>query len=314
MGVEPRGGRPGDERQGAGGVPVGERRGQLHQLNDIVVGAAGGNLIESRKGVASRPPTPSNGTFDGLVGELEAGGFPNRAQETGQDLGAEEMEFVVLGPAADGGQHLLHVGGGQHEHHVGRRLFQRLEQRVGGGRRQHVDLVDDVDLPPARGAERRMGHEVTHGVHPVVRSGVELVDVKRTAPGDLHTGVAHPARFSVHGIGAVERLGQDAGRRRLARAPWAAEEVGVADVLGAHGVAKSQADVILAEDVPEALGPEAAVERLIRRCLVDGAGGHGRSLPATVRSHDSRKPVFGATARLATAHGRYPLRAAAFRP
>ena len=45
---------------------------------------------------------------------------------------------------------------------------------------------------------------------------------------------------------AVERLGEDAGRRGLAGAPGAAEQVGVADPAVAHGVAQRPGDVVLA--------------------------------------------------------------------
>ena len=43
----------------------------------------------------------------------------------------------------------LRVGGGEDEHDVGRRLLERLEERVEGRAREHVHLVDDVDLEAA---------------------------------------------------------------------------------------------------------------------------------------------------------------------
>ena len=72
-----------------------------------------------------------------------------------QLVGRQQAELEVLGAAADGGQHLLRVGGGQHEHDVVRRLLQRLQQGVRRPRREHVDLVEDVDLVRARACRAR---------------------------------------------------------------------------------------------------------------------------------------------------------------
>ena len=83
------------------------------------------------------------------------------------------------------GGHLLGVGGGQHEDDVARRLLERLEQRVGRRRREHVHLVDDVDLPAPRRPQPGVGHQVAHGVDAVVGGGIELVHVERAALGDL---------------------------------------------------------------------------------------------------------------------------------
>ena len=193
--------------------------------------------------------------------------------------------------------------------------------------REHVDLVDDVDLPPARSAQGGMCHQVAHGVHAVVRGGVELVHVERRPPGDLDARVADPAGLAVLERRAVQRLGEDAGGRGLAGPPRAAEEVRVPDPAVAHGVSQSQAHVLLPEHLVEALGAETSVKRLVgSRILVAGVG-HGRSLPG--RPGATGRPGHGAGGLVATA--RYgagdrcdgqvcygtrpdPLRAAAFRP
>ena len=64
-------------------------------------------------------------------------------------------------------------------------------------------------------------------------------------------------------VGAVEGLGQDAGRRGLARAPGPAQQVGVGDGAVSYGVAQGGGDVVLAADLAEALGSVAPVERLV---------------------------------------------------
>ena len=74
------------------------------------------------------------------------------------------------------------------------------------------------------------------------------------------------ARLAVDGVLAVEDLGQDAGRRRLAGAPGPAEQVGVADAVLAHRVAAGPA--------PGAPGPGA------RRSAGVGSGGRATGRPS----------------------------------
>ncbi len=126
-----------------------------------------------------------------------------------------------------------------------------------------------------------MRHQIAHGVHAVVRSGVELVDVERRSSGDLDAGVARPAGFAVLERGAVQRFGKNAGRRGLARAPRAAEEVRVADTSVAHGVPQRQAHVFLPEHLFEALGAETSVQRLVGSGILVAGVGHERSLPGS---------------------------------
>ncbi len=298
-------------RPGSRSARASARAGQHDQF--VVDGAAGRHLIQSGQGVACRPPAPSHGGVDRFVAQIEPGVVADLPEEIDQDVGPEKPELEVLCPAADGGQDLLGLGRRQHEDDMTGRLLQGLEQGVGGGRREHVDLVDDVDLPPARRPESGVGDQFAHGVDAVVRRGVQLVDVERRPPGDLDAGIADPTGFTPVGRRAVEGLGQNACRRRLARTPGSAEEVGVAHPVVAHGVAQGQTDVFLTEHLREPLRAEPPVERLVRsRCRV-AFGGHRRSLPAGDRP---KAGPIGVRCDGQVCYGTRtaPLRAAAFRP
>ncbi len=147
-----------------------------------------------------------------------------------------------------------------------------------------MDLVEDVHLRATGRTERGLADEIPHGVDAVVGGGVELLQVVRGARLDRGARVAHATRLTVVERGAVESLGEDAGRRGLARAAGPAEEVGMADPVLAHGVAQRADHVRLAADVREALGPVAAVERLV---------GHAPTLPGstgTVVGLDDTRP------------------------
>ena len=72
------------------------------------------------------------------------------------------------------------LGRGEHEHGVRRRLLERLQERVPGRRREHVRLVEDVDL--AAPADGRVGDalaQLADVVDRVVRRGVHLDHVER---------------------------------------------------------------------------------------------------------------------------------------
>ena len=313
----------GHRHQGPADIPLGQGLDDLVELGEVVVDRVGGrHLVEHGEGVAGRAPAPAHGQVERLVGHVEVGVAADLVQQLAERLGSEQPELEVLGAAPDGGQHLLRVGGGQHEDDVGRRLLQRLQQGVRRRRRQHVDLVDDVDLLAPGCSEGGPGHQVAHGLHPVVGGGVELVDVERGALGDLDAGGADPARLAVVQVGAVEGLGQDPGRGRLAGAPRPTEQVGVGHPLVPDRVAEGEDDVVLAPHLAEGGRPESPVERLVRGRRRVRRPRRG-SLPVTgVRlpcaTGPGRRPGRGPGVRCDGQVGcgtrPDPLRAAAFRP
>ena len=133
----PRAAAPGGGRldgdQGAARVVVAEGVDQLVERVEVVGHPAGGDhLVEGRERVAGRAGAGAHARSSSVVARRRA----RRRSTThstccGEVVGRQQVELEVLGAAADGGQHLLGVGGGQHEHHVLGRLLERLEQGVG---------------------------------------------------------------------------------------------------------------------------------------------------------------------------------------
>ena len=114
-------------------------------------------------------------------------------------LVTDAVEIETLAAREDGLQNFLRVGGAQHKNHVCRRLLERLEQRVERRRREHVDLVDDIDLVLAahRGKVDGVDDLLAHVVYAGTACGIELVDVWVVALGDelafLTGAVGHAA-------------------------------------------------------------------------------------------------------------------------
>ena len=168
----------------------------------------------------------------------------------------------MLGAAADGGEHLLGIGGGQHEDDVDRWLLQGLQQCVRRRRREHVDLVDDVDLLATRRTQCGPGHQVAHGLDSVVGRCVQLVDVQRAPLGDLDAGSTDTTRLAVVEVGAIEGLGQDPRRGGLARPPRTAEQVGMGHPPVPHRIPECQDHMVLTPHLAEGGRTEPPVERL----------------------------------------------------
>ena len=172
----------------------------------------------------------------------------------------------MVGARADGADDLVRLGRREDELHVRRRLLDDLQQGVEALRRDHVGLVDDVDLEPAAGrAERRLLAQVAGVVHAAVAGRVDLdhVDGAGAAAGQGHARVADPARLGGRALLAVQAAGQDPGAGGLAAAARAGEQVGVVDPVGAQRLHQRLGDVLLADHLGEGLRPVAAVERSV---------------------------------------------------
>ena len=210
----------GDGGQGVGCIPLAQR---LDDQVDGVVGierlAARCDLIKSGECVTGGAAPLADDPVEGSFADIDTCRLADHAQKPRKGLPTQKLEFVVLCAGPDGRQHLLRVGGGEDEYDVARRFFQRLQQRVRGARAQHVDLVDDVDLPSPGARNRHPSNEVAHRVDAAVGGGVEFVDVEARPEADPFARGAVVARLPVLGLfEAVERLGQDAGGGGLTRA------------------------------------------------------------------------------------------------
>ena len=171
-------------------------------------------------------------------------------------LVTDAVEIEALAAREDCLQNLLRVGGAQHKDHVRRRLLERLEQRVKRRRREHVDLVDDIDLVLAahRGKVDGVDDLLAHIVYAGTACGIELVDIWVVALGDeltlLAGTVGHAAACTLGarrlGIAAQQRLGKNTRHGGLARAARSAEQVGVGQAPLGDGVLERRDDMLLA--------------------------------------------------------------------
>ena len=146
-----------------------------------------------------------------------------------------------------------------------RRFFQRFEQRIEGGRGEHVHLVNDVHLVPACGGRIRCSiAQLTHLLHTVVAGAVNLQHIQRAALGNLHAAFVVVLEIHRGSIGGVQALGEDPGNGGFPRTTRSAKKIRVRDTPGGNGVAEGLGDVLLSYHIRKTLRTIFAGYDLIR--------------------------------------------------
>ena len=175
-------------------------------------------------------------------------------------LDGQRPEGEALQARDDGGADVGRVGRAEDEQHVVGRLLERLEEDV-PALLDALDLVDDEDLPAQvgrRGVDARQ--QLAHVVD-LLFDAASISTTSRARPSRIDdAGRAGVAGLAVHDVGAVDRLGQDARHRGLARAARADEEEAMGEPVEADGVAERLDDHVLADDLVEA-SARASVDR-----------------------------------------------------
>ena len=209
-------------------------------------------------------------------------------------VGTDGVEVEALDAGEDRGEDLLRVGRAHDEDDVGGRLLDGLEQRVERRRREHVDLVDDVDLVVA--AHRRVvdaGDDLLADVVDArVGCGVELDDVGVVPRGDETAVLAVATGQAVDAALADERLGEDAGHGRLARAARSAEQIGMARAPLEHGAFEGLDHMLLTDDLLERRRAILCVERFHGASAWGNQYAKHQYTRARRVPHNSKKPTW----------------------
>ena len=118
----------------------------------------------------------------------------------------------------------------KYKNNILRRFFQCLQQRIERSRRQHMHLIDNIDLISAfRRTICYLFTDLTDIIHAVIRRRIDLDHIHRCACCDCLTHLAFSARTSVHRMFTVHRFGKYLGNRRLAGTSCSTEQICMAD-------------------------------------------------------------------------------------
>ena len=225
------------------------------------------HLVQQRQSVAYPSlRTPGDGKKRVRIGS-HAFELHNLRQPLHQvaDTYAPEVESLYAGQ--HGGRalpDLLRLRRGEHEDHAGRWLLQDFQKRVPRLPREHVSLIDDVDLVAllVRGRVHRSLTQVPRVIDPAIARGVDLDHIQRSPAGpDARAGLTRSARLSVLSIRTIERHREDAGGRRLTDSPGPGEQIGVRGAARLDGNTKRRSHVILSDEIGKPTGSVSPGER-----------------------------------------------------
>ena len=237
--------------------PVGETQHVAHRLGRHDAGPMGDGLVEERERIARRAFGRAGDGGERLLVGSHPLGIADAAQVRHELVRLDAAQVEALAAGQDRDRDLADFRGGEDELGVGRRLLERLQEGVERLLRQHVDLVDDVDL--VAGRDRRIADAVD--------DLADVVDARMG--GGVHLQHVHVPRFHdrlamdaeaghVDGrlAGAVrplvvEAAGEDAGGGGLADAAHAGEHPGLRDAAGVEGVREGADHRLLADQVVE---------------------------------------------------------------
>ncbi len=165
-------------------------RGEAEDVEDIgfgdFVAAKGDELVEHGLRVAhSAVGTFGNGPGGGVV-EFDSFFLRDVLQVGCDDISGNGAEVEALATRDDGGEDLVGFGGGEDELYVLGWFFERLEEGIEGGVREHVDLVDIVDLEACAGGSKGGGFaKGADLLDAVVGGSVDFENVEGAAFGDF---------------------------------------------------------------------------------------------------------------------------------
>ncbi len=219
------------------------------------------HLVEHALGVAE--PALGTARDRGCGGGVERDrlAFGDERKVLRDEVGGDPAEVEPLAPAGDRGRQLLRLGRREDKLHMRRRLLKGFEQRVERGRREHVDLVNEVDFVGS--ARRRVGGvvpKVADVVHAVVACAVNFDDVEAPSVGDLLACVADPAGSGRRTVDAVERLREDPRGRGLADPARTDKKIRLRKPVCGNPVLQRTCDVVLPDNLVECLGAVFACE------------------------------------------------------
>ena len=158
------------------------------------------------------------------------------------------LEVELQASAEHRHRDLLRIRRRKDEFKVFRRLLQRLQHRVEGGVREHVDFVDDIHLEASagRGVLRRL-EQLAHLVDLGIGRGIHLEEVHEPATVDFDAGTALSAGLRRDPGLAVQALSQDPGNCCLAHATGPGKQVGMVQSLLFQCVPQGLDHVLLAD-------------------------------------------------------------------
>ena len=153
-------------------------------VDDVLIGdvlaAEAHHLVKDGECVAQGAVGLLRDDIQGFGFGVDAFALGHKNQVLGDVVDGDALEVKDLAAREYGRDDFVLLSRGENELGIRGRLLESLQEGVEGRRREHVHLVDDVDLVlPDLGRNPHLVHKVTDVIHRVVRRRVEFVNVER---------------------------------------------------------------------------------------------------------------------------------------
>ena len=227
----------------------------LELLVADILAAESHGLVEQALRIADAPVRGLRDQAEPVRGDGQVFSFTDIHEVVDDVFLGNLFKLKMLAARDDRGGHLVEFGRGKNENRARRRLFQGLEEGVEGVHGKHVDFVNDDDFIAA--VDRLVFPCVPDGAdlfHAPVGRSVDLPDVDRAVLINASAKFALVAGRRGGAVLAVERFGQNPGRRRFAHAAHARKNIGLGDAVILDGVLKGLDDGLLADHLLKGLG------------------------------------------------------------
>ena len=169
------------------------------------------------------------------------------------DLGSRNPpEVVMLAAGENRRRNLVNLGGGKNKYYMRRRLLQRLQQRVEGRVRQHVDFVDDVDsVLPTKRSKLHVLSDLAHIVHARIGRPIDLHDIDRSPLCNFEAVGTDAAGRAGWPLLAIECLGENSRDRGFSHTAGSGKEIRLGNPFRGDGIDQRLNNVGLSDHIIE---------------------------------------------------------------
>ena len=144
------------------------------------------------------------------------------------------------------------------------RFLHDFQQGIKGTGREHVHLIDDVDL--MRTAFRQINRsfpQFPHVLYTIIRGSIDFDDIGKRAGICISADVTGAAGCTVLAVGAVHCLCQNAGTGCFAGSTGSCKQVRMCCFLLNQLIAQSGCDVGLRDDIVKCFGTPCSIQCLV---------------------------------------------------
>lgn len=160
-----------------------------------------------------------------------------------------------------GFRNLLDLSRREDEFHMRRWFFERLEERIKCSRREHMNLVDDIDfILSLIGFESGFFDEITDILDAVIARSVDLDTVEHRPRVESPTILTCMTGIPILEICTVNSFGEDTRTGSLSCSTRTMKEVGMIDSISSEAISEDRRDVVLPDDTVPVMGSVGGIE------------------------------------------------------